>query len=76
MSRLLLLGLAALVAGCGPVPLMPGEDSDPIGAYRFSHGRTYGLLPAAPPPAGAGVPPAESWSLSASSPRGPARARV
>ena len=34
--------LILLVAGCGSVT--PGDDSDPVGADRFSHGRTYGQL--------------------------------
>jgi len=31
-----------IVAGCGSVT--PGDDSDPVGAYHFSHSRTYGKL--------------------------------
>jgi hypothetical protein len=43
MPRLaLLLALMLGVSGCGSVT--PGNDNDPIGAYRFSHGRTYGEL--------------------------------
>ena len=34
--------LMLLVTGCGSVT--PGDDSDPIGAYRFSHGRIHGQL--------------------------------
>lgn len=37
-----ILALILVVAGCGSVT--PGDDSDPVGAYRFSHGRTYGQL--------------------------------
>ena len=38
----LLLALMLVVAGCGSVT--PGDDSDPVGAYRFSHSRVYGEL--------------------------------
>ena len=37
-----ILVVILVVAGCGPVP--PGDDSDPVGAYRRSHSRSYGLL--------------------------------
>ncbi|HXP03853.1 MAG TPA: hypothetical protein VN808_07015 [Stellaceae bacterium] len=37
-----LLALMLIVAGCGSVT--PGDDSDPVGAYHFSHSRTYGKL--------------------------------
>jgi hypothetical protein len=40
LAPLLLLMLA--VAGCSPVT--PGDDSNPVGAYHFSHSRTYGQL--------------------------------
>ncbi|HUI35482.1 MAG TPA: hypothetical protein VLX67_08150 [Stellaceae bacterium] len=37
------------IAGCGDTT--PGDDSDPTGAYRFSHGRTYGAAaPVTPRP--------------------------
>jgi hypothetical protein len=35
--------LLLVVAGCGG-SVTPGDDRDPVGAYRFSHGRTYGQL--------------------------------
>jgi len=38
-----LMALILVVAGCGG-SVTPGDDSDPVGAYRFSHGRTYGQL--------------------------------
>jgi hypothetical protein len=37
-----ILALILVIAGCGAVT--PGDDSNPVGAYRFSHGRTYGQL--------------------------------
>lgn len=43
MLRLTLFALILVVAGCGG-SVTPGDDSDPVGAYRFSHGRTYGQL--------------------------------
>lgn len=43
------LALMLIVAGCGSVT--PGDDSDPVGAYRFSHSRVYGEL--TPPARGA-----------------------
>ena len=44
MCRLLsILALVLVVAGCGG-SVTPGDDSDPAGAYRFSHSRSYGQL--------------------------------
>ncbi len=37
-----ILAVILIIAGCGAVT--PGDDSDPVGAYRSSHGRTYGQL--------------------------------
>ncbi|HEV2186070.1 MAG TPA: hypothetical protein VGR70_02615 [Stellaceae bacterium] len=37
-----LLALMLVVTGCGSVT--PGDDSDPVGAYHFSHSRVYGEL--------------------------------
>jgi hypothetical protein len=49
MCRLLpLVGLIIAVAGCGPVPLDPSEENNPVSSYHFSHSRTYGEL-AIPP---------------------------
>lgn len=43
MSKLvLLLALMFSVVGCGNAPTTPCDDSDPVGACRFSHSRTYG----------------------------------
>ena len=36
----LLLAFAFVVAGCGATT--PCDDSDPVGACRFSHSRTHG----------------------------------
>ena len=39
---MLAIAVMLIVAGCGSTT--PGDDSDPTGAYHFSHSRVYGQL--------------------------------